>query len=285
MKVALFADLHGRLLLAFKLVERYERETGQNIDLILQCGDVGIFPELEHLDTATMRFAKRDRSELGFHDYFTTPNRKADAILEKTDCKMVCVRGNHEDHEFLDGLEQVHHDKPMFPVDCYERVFVCKSGYVQSFTHEDVTLHILGVGRAGDRKNRDHATFIQPYERRQLRKTISEKPSVDILISHDVPTDMTDPGYGMKELRPALDSLRPAYHFYGHTGKPFGQELDNNRITQSVKIAELEYKRQGTLAYGVMLILTMEPEQPLSIEVVDAPWLKEYTKDNWLYVE
>ncbi|WP_299458865.1 metallophosphoesterase [uncultured Microscilla sp.] len=285
MKVAIFADLHGRLLLAFKLVERYQRETGQNIDLILQCGDVGIFPELDHLDTATLRFARRDRSELGFHDYFTIPHRKAQEVLEKTDCQMVCVRGNHEDHEFLDGLEQLNPDQTLFPVDCYKRVFVCKSGHIQQFTHEDATLNVLGVGRAGDRKNRDNATFIQPYERRQLRQTISAKPTIDILISHDVPTDMTDPGYGMKELRPALDALRPSYHFYGHTGKPFHQEPDNNQVTQSVKVAELEYKRQETLAYGAMLLLTVEVDQPLHLEVVEAPWLKEYTKSNWLYVD
>jgi hypothetical protein len=33
---AIFADLHGRILLAFKLVDHYQRETGQRMDLILQ---------------------------------------------------------------------------------------------------------------------------------------------------------------------------------------------------------------------------------------------------------
>lgn len=285
MKVALFSDLHGRLLLAFKLTERYQRETGQNIDLILQCGDVGIFPELEHLDDATLRFAKKDRSELGFHDYFVTPHPKVEAILANLDCQMVCVRGNHEDHEFLDGLEAVHANDSLFPVDCYQRVFVCKSGHVLQFTHKDVTLRVLGVGRVGDRKRREHAPFIQQYERRKLRQTIGEKPAIDVLISHDVPTDMTDPGYGMKELRPALDTLRPTYHFYGHTGKPYSDIPDNNHVTRSVKIAELEYKRQDTLPHGAMIILTIDSNQGMSTEVVDAPWLKEYTKDAWFYIE
>ena len=185
----------------------------------------------------------------------------------------------------MDGLETVHASEPRFPVDCYERVFVGKSGHVQEFTHDNVILNVLAVGRTGDKKRREHATFIQQYERRKLRQTIGEKPAIDVLISHDVPADMTDPGYGMKELRPALDTLRPAYHFYGHTGKPFSNVPDNNHITQSVKVAELEYKRQGVLPYGTMIILTVEPAQALNIEVVDAPWMKEYTKDTWLYVE
>lgn len=285
MKVAIFADLHGRLLLAFKLVERYQRETGANIDLILQCGDVGIFPELEHLDRATLRHSSRDRSELGFHDFFVTPHPKVEAVLKKLTCDMVCVRGNHEDHEFLDQLEAVHPDSSLFPVDCYERVFVCKSGHLQQFETQDAILNYIGIGRVGDRKNRDHPPFIQAYERRAIRKTTSERPSIEVLISHDVPVDMTDPGYGMKELRPVLDELRPSFHFYGHTGAPFSETLDHNRVTKSVKVAELEFKRKDLLADGVMLILTIEDDTTPMIEVVEAAWLKEYTKNNWLYVE
>ena len=50
MRIAVFADVHGRILLAFKLVARYQRETGEHIDLILQCGDMGIFPDIATLD-------------------------------------------------------------------------------------------------------------------------------------------------------------------------------------------------------------------------------------------
>ena len=42
MNIAILADVHGRLLLAFKLVERYQRETGEQIDLILQACESSI---------------------------------------------------------------------------------------------------------------------------------------------------------------------------------------------------------------------------------------------------
>lgn len=41
--IAIFADLHGRVELCFRLCARWERETGQRLDYILQAGDLGAF--------------------------------------------------------------------------------------------------------------------------------------------------------------------------------------------------------------------------------------------------
>lgn len=76
MKIALFADLHGRILLAFKLIERLQKERNIKIDLVLQCGDLGVFPTISNLDKATLRHAKRDTSELGFYHHFTKKIKK-----------------------------------------------------------------------------------------------------------------------------------------------------------------------------------------------------------------
>ena len=65
MHIAVFADIHGRILLAFKLVDRYQREMGQHIDLILQAGDMGIFPDQSRMDKATVRHAQSDITESG----------------------------------------------------------------------------------------------------------------------------------------------------------------------------------------------------------------------------
>lgn len=70
MRIAIFADIHGKFLLPFKLVDLYQKETGNEIDLILQCGDMGAFPDIKNLDKATLRHASRDRDELGFYDDF-----------------------------------------------------------------------------------------------------------------------------------------------------------------------------------------------------------------------
>ncbi|MCS3530542.1 hypothetical protein M2373_001941 [Chryseobacterium sp. JUb7] len=38
MKITLFSDIHAKILLPFKLVDLYQKETGNTIDFILQCG-------------------------------------------------------------------------------------------------------------------------------------------------------------------------------------------------------------------------------------------------------
>ena len=66
MNIAVFADVHGRILLAFKLCARWQRETGRRVDLILQAGDLGAFPDLARLDRATLKHAGDGPTELGF---------------------------------------------------------------------------------------------------------------------------------------------------------------------------------------------------------------------------
>ena len=76
-RLALFADIHGKFLLPFKLAHHYQQTTGRSIDLIVQCGDMGAFPDKSRMDKATLRHAARDRDELGFMDNFRGCTRLA----------------------------------------------------------------------------------------------------------------------------------------------------------------------------------------------------------------
>src|SRR5258705_13857011 len=105
MNIAVFADLHGRLLLAFQLCRRWQRETGETIVLILQAGDLGAFSAVERLDKATRRYAEHDPTELGFLEEFIRYDSAVDRVLAETTCPMIFVRGNHEDHVWLNELE------------------------------------------------------------------------------------------------------------------------------------------------------------------------------------
>lgn len=279
MKIALFSDIHGKILLPFKLVDLYQKETGCKIDFILQCGDMGAYPALENLDKATIKHAQYDRDELGFHDDFTKINQEIQSFLDGLNINMICVRGNHEDHDFLDRLEKENSQNPLFPIDVYERVFVCKSGLKQELKTENEVLNFVGIGRIGDRKGRSENRFIQDYERKEIRKLLKTKDIFDILITHDK-DDSSQRGYGMAEIREVLDHVIFHYHFYGHTGEPFKEETDLNGITQSIKIKELEFNESGILEKGCMLILTKENGE-LNIEVVDQKFTNKMTKFNW----
>ena len=283
MKIALFSDIHGKFLLPFLLVDAYQKEMGEDIDLILQCGDMGAYPEIEKLDKATIRHAQNDRDELGFHDDFVTKDPAIAAFLEELNIPMICVRGNHEDHEFLDELEQHYNDDTRFPIDVYKYVWVCKSGVPQVFETNGETLSFLGIGRIGDRKGRGHGAYIQDYEREALKHQIKKGNDFDVLISHDQAQDRPD-DYGMPELRTLLDKVLFEYHFYGHTGAPYTEEIDDNGITQSIKIKELEFNASGALDYGCMLVLDKDIEGDLSLEVVSTKITNQFTKHSWKYI-
>lgn len=280
MRIALFADIHGKLLLPFKLVDLYQRETGKSIDLILQCGDIGVFPDIENLDKATLKHASRDRDELGFHDDFMQEKPDVKALLDKLGLQMICVRGNHEDHDFLDAQEKMYAAEPCFPIDFYNCVWVCRTGHVQEFETGKEKLTFAGIGRIGDRKGRSEKRFIQDYERAELRKLIRSKTDLDILITHDGDTT-GDPGYGMNEIRTVLDELIIHYHFYGHTGKPYTNKLDANGITRTIKIKELEFDEKGALPEGCMLVLEKNGTADFALEVVPHALLKRVMRFNW----
>ncbi len=285
MTILLLADLHGSIFLAFKLAARLQRERGLKLDLILQCGDMGIYPDTSQLDKATLRHARHDDTELGFSRYFVQPHKDVQSVLNELSCDMVCVRGNHEDHAFLDRLEQASTES-RFPVDCYQRVFVGKTGHIQTFGSGDETLQVASIGRIGYRGNKkptEAPRYIQHYEREALRKLRKQASHLDILLSHDCPLHFFDKDFGMTEIREFLNFHKPFYHFYGHTGHPYQAVLDDNGFTTSVKIAELEWQN-GSLPDGSLVLLHWNGPYDHRLEVIEDSWLYEYTPDTWLYL-
>lgn len=281
MKIAIFSDVHGKILLPFKLVDLYQQETGNKVDLILQCGDLGAYPDLSALDKATVKHAQYDRDELGFHDDFITYDPNIGALLDRLDLNMICIRGNHEDHDFLDKLEK-EADAALFPIDVYKRVFICKTGLQQTFVLGSETLTFAGIGRIGDRKERSEKRFIQEYERAEIRKLMRSRTDFDVLITHDKAIENED-GYGTAEIRALLDNVIFYWHFYGHTGEPFKEEMDENGITRSVKVKELEFNESGILPKGCMLILEKTSDSDFRLEIVSEAITSQLTKFNWKY--
>ncbi len=278
MNIAVLADIHGRLPLAFTVVARLEEETGEMVDAIVQCGDVGVFPRPETADKATRRHAERDSSELGFSRYFLRPVAGVEAVLDRLGCSMYCVRGNHEDHAFLDHLE-ASSDGPFFPVDCYRRVLVMRSGvpYRLPGAPAGVAPLVMGIGRVGPPRGETEPgrpKYIQPEESERVLELVPER--LDLLVSHDAARDALVPGLGLDEVRLVLDQVRPAYHFFGHVGRPVPPHLDANGVTTVAKVADLSWQ-DGRLRDGCLGLLRWHGPGHHSFEVVTAPWLREYT--------
>ena len=287
MNIAIFADVHGRVLLAFQLCARWGRETGEKIDLILQAGDLGAYPDISRLDSATVKHARRDPSELGFSQYFVTRDDKAETILSQTSASMLFVRGNHEDHLWLDGLEK-RVNSAIFPIDAYQRVFCLKTGMPYIHQSVDWSICILGIGRIAPLPGEQDITkskYIQPYEQERIYDMDIDQ--LDILLTHDTAQDFLTFGYGMEEIRLVLDSYPPVYHFHGHTEESFIRREDSNGFTQVYKMSDLHWEvsqSRQPLEAGAMGILRWQDRTNHSFEVVDADWIGEYNMSNWLTI-
>jgi hypothetical protein len=281
MNVAVFADVHGRVLLVFKLCRRWEQETGERIDLILQAGDLGVFPDQDRLDKAFRRHAERDPSELGFMEYFVEPCSMGEKVLADLQANLIFVRGKHEDHDFLDQQERrVSEDERIFPVDCYRRVFCLKGGAVFSYEKQGQTLRVLGMTREGGTSSKP--TSIQQHK--EDRAPSHLPGSCDILLSHDIARNFVTEGIGSQLIRSLVHHLQPTYHFFGRIGQAVATQQYPYCSTVAAKLENLEWmpREQGArLQDRAMGILRWGGPGRHAFEVVEAPWWREYTIHSW----
>ncbi|HZR43841.1 MAG TPA: metallophosphoesterase [Ktedonobacteraceae bacterium] len=282
----MFADLHGYIELCFKLCARWEKETGERIDLILQTGDLGVFPDDSWLDWATRRHARRDPEEIGFMNYFARYDSATAATLQLLQSNLIFVRGNHEAHLWLDQREQ-QTTELLFPVDVYERLYCLKSGLPYTFRHNSEEITILGIGRIGMRGEggvTQKPRHLQAYELERLSHLVKDQ-QIDILITHDAPYGLIFPDSGLHSIQHVLNVQRPLYHFFGHYIGDVCLEMSYlNHITYACKLAEPHFNKKApgyTLQAGVMGLLRWTHRQQHHFELVDAPWLSEYKATSW----
>lgn len=284
MNIAVFADLHGRIRLCFKLCARWQHETGKSIDLILQAGDLGAYPDTSRLDRATIKHARKDPTELGFSTDFATYRDEVAQDLSPTTCPMIFVRGNHEDHDWLDRLEK-QTTNPIFPVDVYQRIFCLKTGVPYTFQKDDERITVVGIGRLGALPGEQDATqhkYIQQYEMERLYN--ADNLHCDILLTHDTALDFVTLNYGMEEIRLVLNAEKPTYHFHGHVGGAPTHHTDANEYTQVIKLADLHWDRQHPdlrIEHGSMGILRWHSPNDHAFSLVEDEWLNEYTAQTW----
>ena len=203
---------------------------------------------------------------------------------------MVFVRGNHEDHGWLDELEQQSKDA-IFPVDPYQRVYNLKTGIPWTFQKGKQQITVLGIGRispSSEDADQQQGKYIQHYESERVYQ-LPETP-IDVLLTHHSRRDFVvlergikiKASTGMQEIEHILDRDRPAYHFFGHYGGPPQVNIDFNRVTLSVKLADLQWEHGGSvLEAGSMGLLHWHDPGQHTFEVLKYPWLKEYNSYTW----
>ncbi|MEW8438217.1 MAG: metallophosphoesterase [Candidatus Thiodiazotropha taylori] len=154
LKIAVFGDTHGHLRLMFQLCRLWQLENGVHLDAILQCGDMGFYPDPNRVDKATKRFAELDPEELGFAYYFrkgvegdvTDPLmdrilKGAPESLDTIRSPVVWCQGNHEDFQ---ALRHTVGTRSLVPVDRYDRLYLLQPGEVATISKLDSGIAVPG---------------------------------------------------------------------------------------------------------------------------------------------
>lgn len=208
MYLAVFGDVHGNLDDMYGYCKLWEEKHNQVIAVVLQCGDIGMFPPDSLLDSATISHANRDPTELGAKDYITGDKRASHPT--------VFVRGNHEDFDFLYQFSEGGF------VDPYESIYYLSSFHAFQLDSEDGGLVVAGLGGISPRGEWERGRrYFSDFECDALLKL--SPGSVDILLTHDAPE-----GYGLRhrsgtgavEISLIIEHLQPRLAFFGHYGYP-----------------------------------------------------------------
>jgi Icc-related predicted phosphoesterase len=200
--IAIFGDVHGNLAGMYRLVERYNARHAGAIEIVLQTGDMGAFPDADHCDSATRKHAAKDPTELGFAEY-VTGKREAPVPTFFT-------AGNHEDFDFLESHEG------RCP-DAAGRICCLGNGRIATVAPNVRVGALWGISASGVRRVKgDSRKYVS--EAACLSLMESAPMSADILLCHDVPysPDREWYAHGSPEVAEVIRYLQPRYVFHGH---------------------------------------------------------------------
>src|SRR5262245_20562247 len=269
----IFGDLHGLVLPAFRLAQAWSREHGVCVDGLLQVGDLG---DSRH-DRAKRQSAEKDLLEGGVR-VVAQPNEEADAVFTDEACPqaMWFTAGNHEDYDWLKGLER-HADREAdnFAVDAYGKLRCIRDGQVALLPGG---LRVGAVWGIDDRAPRARERT-PPRARISRRSTQAlSAASFDVLLAHESPRDAILTDHGSEALGSVIHSARPAFAFFGHyhsTGRQVEGDFGSTRVYH---LSHLELRSRAE--EGSVGVLTWDGSAG-DFAYLDPAWLRTVTRSNW----
>lgn len=270
--IALLGDIHGRILLAFELVARWQEAHGEAITHILSVGDLGVYRGLRNMEKTSRRWAERYPEELGFSKFFfdfdlrTSRIRRhpmADAVLARSSADLYFVPGNHEEHRYLETLWQTVATASDAPL-AVDRDWVGLehgrygdgdfSGYGRIYClPQGIEVTLPGPLDEETYESTAGVTLIaldglEAYTPKPAWTARARWP-IDIFLSHetyqgrlaDVERASHRDGYGSGALREVLERIGPRVHFFGHHHHFYPEvALSTARgITRSIGLGQL----------------------------------------------
>lgn len=229
---AVFGDTHGNINLMFEKAQAWEDRTGISIDVVIQVGDFGVWPNPESVDPASRKHAiKEGLPPAG--DFISYA--KGEARVTKP---LYFIRGNHEDQLFLRAYERIQ--QALYPEDYLTRTIEICPGM-----HYIPDGHIVKIGDASfgawggnfakktwERGLEYWAPELNGRRLNHMTRDVFERlirEKFDVLLTHDAPIgsgvvgavgiklpeeEMT--GAGCVPIKELIDVVQPRYQFGGH---------------------------------------------------------------------
>jgi hypothetical protein len=298
MRIAVVGDVHGHLELMYAILGRWQRESGERLDLILQCGDMGSYSSVDEADRATLKHAQRDPEELGFAA-FAGPTPPSTALDPRP--PLVFIPGNHEDFAYLEECERraadergaAHEgDQPdgasprISPISEDGLIGALRSGETWTFAAHGRALRVAGVsGAAGRARKQGRHPRLHLDEEGALRLAAAGRDAFDVLISHDGPSDVWEGAVrpGSEALRLLIEECQPRLAFFGHHDRVGEWTIGRTRV---LALAGCGYQPYGSwrLKQGGIALLHWDGQRAI-VERLDREWLRAATLASWRHWE
>ncbi len=107
MLIGFVGDVHGRVFHMIVAVAMWQRMAETQLDLIIQVGDLGAYPDVSRMDAATRAYLATDPSEADFERLLHARGQQAERLVRLRQMftyPIHFVRGNHEDVTRLRSL-------------------------------------------------------------------------------------------------------------------------------------------------------------------------------------
>jgi hypothetical protein len=213
MIIGLLGDIHGRIRLSLTALLAWQTHTGRPFSLIVQVGDMGAFPHVESMDSATRKYSALDPAEGDFGRLILASGSEAEhfkQVRSALQSPIYFIRGNHEDFGWLSSL----------PLDSTGTATVDPFGLLR-YVPDGAQLEIGSQSIAflgGVESVQANPSSISPEAHARL---LERRPqSTDLLITHDCPWDISRGFNGQIQgsalISMLLDRLQPGFHVAGH---------------------------------------------------------------------
>jgi hypothetical protein len=209
--VAFLGDVHGHVFHSLGVLVRWQQEHRRRLDLIVQVGDLGVWPDPARADRATRRFALTDPGEFDFSRLFHLGEDQAVVPSEarkRLGGPIWFIRGNHEDDAWLQQLEQKG-TPPLLadPLGLYR--------YVPDGSVRQVGGCAFGFAGGADLSD-------EAFDR------LLAAPELDVLVTHNGPWGLSKGRrgdvQGSERIRELVERIQPRYHVFGHLHHMIGPE-------------------------------------------------------------